>query len=349
MRQGDVPAEGWTRRSVRQLASLLLAVSLIVGARTTCAEENGDPGIPAIDSVADFDRALGMWNNFAWQVRTVEDDSPPDRRGRTMKQYLEVLVFSPANDRALADVRARAVELEAAGDKAGAYATLSEATAMFRRFAGQTQVLEDYAFLQWVLDGQQQAMQAVLERLTEAERAAAQKVLESRLRSLPATLIDGPAQPEDLLGYTRAMVRATTAALSETYNTERPRFAYQALQRDIAAGISPPSRTRTATCAPPVPTPAPGESPTIDRASVTQPPYPDSARRSNFEGRIILRVEVDADGCATRATLIGPIGVPDVEAVALEWAIDQRFHPATRDGKPVAGSTDVASIFKLTD
>ena len=334
---------------LRALPSLLFAAWLPAPVGTTHAEVDPDASLPDIGSVAEFDRRLDQWNNAAWIARTALGESPPDRRGRTARQYLEALVFSPANDRALAELRAKAVEREAAGDTAGLYASLSEATTMFRRLDGQMRMLADYVALQMVLERQQQSMQAVLARLTEAERAEAQKAMDARLRTLPATLIDGPERPEDLVGYTREIVRANTLALSEAYNTERARLAYLALQRDIAAGAVPPSRARNAACAPPVPSPASGETPTIDRDNVTQPPFPDTARRGFFEGRVILRVEVDPSGCATRVTLIGPIGVPELESSALDWALEQRFHPATRGGKPVAGSTDVASIFKLTD
>jgi len=81
----------------------------------------------------------------------------------------------------------------------------------------------------------------------------------------------------------------------------------------------------------------------------TPPPsYPLSARRRGIEGRVVLHVAIDAAGRAVSVTLARSSGFDSLDTAALEAAAGWRFHPARRDGSPVASEMRVPIRFQLT-
>jgi TonB family protein len=66
------------------------------------------------------------------------------------------------------------------------------------------------------------------------------------------------------------------------------------------------------------------------------PGYPASAVRDRRQGRVVVLMQVSAEGKVTKAEIHKSSGWPDIDAVALEVAKTWKFTPARRDGKPVA-------------
>ncbi len=79
------------------------------------------------------------------------------------------------------------------------------------------------------------------------------------------------------------------------------------------------------------------------------PRYPYLARRRGQEGRVVLRVQVTADGEAAAVQLRQSSGYRLLDKAAVEAAKTWRFVPARRGGIAVAGSVEVPVSFKLRD
>jgi len=72
-------------------------------------------------------------------------------------------------------------------------------------------------------------------------------------------------------------------------------------------------------------------------ASNATPRYPRLARTRGWTGAVRLRIEVDACGDVSSATVAQSSGYPVLDRAALDAAREWRFEPAQRRGGPVAG------------
>lgn len=77
------------------------------------------------------------------------------------------------------------------------------------------------------------------------------------------------------------------------------------------------------------------------------PPYPADALAARWEGRVVLRVMVDAEGRVESARLQESSGVPSFDDSALTTVYRWRFHPGRSGGVPVAREVNVPIRFEL--
>jgi len=77
------------------------------------------------------------------------------------------------------------------------------------------------------------------------------------------------------------------------------------------------------------------------------PIYPEIARRRGEEGRVMLRVDVSADGMPLDVSVAGTSGHPSLDSAALSAVRQWRFIPATQAGRSVAAVADVPIRFHL--
>lgn len=87
---------------------------------------------------------------------------------------------------------------------------------------------------------------------------------------------------------------------------------------------------------------------TLGAAQTPAPDYPWSARRRGVEGRVVVRLEVGADGCPTQVELVHSSGSDTLDQAAIFTVWHWRLHPALAGGVPVAGRVVVPIVFKLT-
>lgn len=80
-----------------------------------------------------------------------------------------------------------------------------------------------------------------------------------------------------------------------------------------------------------------------------RPRYPLSARRRGLEGRVIVRVFVEADGRARSADIIQSSQYAILDVAAVEALQRWRFDPARQSGLPVASWVDIPVTFRLRD
>jgi protein TonB len=79
---------------------------------------------------------------------------------------------------------------------------------------------------------------------------------------------------------------------------------------------------------------------------VPQPPYPERAREARVEGKVRVEVKLDATGAVVGASLLSGLG-HGLDEASLDAARRARFDPATRCGKPVAGSLVLSIRFAI--
>jgi protein TonB len=104
----------------------------------------------------------------------------------------------------------------------------------------------------------------------------------------------------------------------------------------------------------------PGRDPTTARADAgvlarpsyrknPEPAYPASARRRRQEGLVLLRVEVTAEGRASRVDLAQSSGSSALDQAALDAVRSWEFEPARRGARAIASEIEVPVRFRLTD
>jgi protein TonB len=75
--------------------------------------------------------------------------------------------------------------------------------------------------------------------------------------------------------------------------------------------------------------------------------YPESARRRNLEGTVVIRALIDTDGKAASVTIISSSGFDLLDSAARRAISDCAFTPQRVDGRPVQAIVDVPIPFKL--
>jgi protein TonB len=79
------------------------------------------------------------------------------------------------------------------------------------------------------------------------------------------------------------------------------------------------------------------------------PPYPVTARRRGWEGKVLLQVEVSADGDVRNVGIEKSSGYTCLDEAARKAVYRWRFKPALRNGRPVPGQVKVPIHFNLKD
>ena len=120
-----------------------------------------------------------------------------------------------------------------------------------------------------------------------------------------------------------------------------------AVSTDVAPAAPP------APPAPPAPAPEPvrtGVAISASYAASNRPPVqPARSLRNGEQGKVILRVMVQADGSAGEVQVRTSSGFPLLDEAARSAVQTWRFNPATSDGKPIAEWYLVPIIFKLSN
>lgn len=122
-----------------------------------------------------------------------------------------------------------------------------------------------------------------------------------------------------------------------------------------AAAVTEAPVVREAPTAPPAQSPAAPPAPVAasqprfdaDYLANPAPAYPPISRRLGEEGKVVLRVHVDADGRPAQVEVRTGSGSPRLDQAALDAVRRWRFVPAKRGDDPVAAWVLVPIVFKL--
>jgi TonB family protein len=77
-----------------------------------------------------------------------------------------------------------------------------------------------------------------------------------------------------------------------------------------------------------------------------EPEYSEEARKAKFQGTVVLRVIVDAEGNPRDIEVSRPLGL-GLDEKAIEAVMKWRFSPGYKDGKAVAVRATVEVNFRL--
>ncbi len=75
--------------------------------------------------------------------------------------------------------------------------------------------------------------------------------------------------------------------------------------------------------------------------------YPTDALRNNETGKVVVRIEVGADGEPTAVSIVTRSGSRSLDRAALQAAKRWRFRPAQQNGRAVAAAVEVPIVFSL--
>lgn len=75
--------------------------------------------------------------------------------------------------------------------------------------------------------------------------------------------------------------------------------------------------------------------------------YPAASRRSGEEGRVVVHLDIDTGGRATRWKIVQPSGFPRLDAASNCVVKRLEFHAGRRDGAVVAASVQLPIVFRL--
>ena len=96
------------------------------------------------------------------------------------------------------------------------------------------------------------------------------------------------------------------------------------------------------------PAAASGAGSAVRPRSNPKPPYPGEARRLGQQGRVLLEVQVSADGRATSVSVKHSSGFPILDNAAVEAVEHWTFEPARIGGLAVASRAEVPVNFAIT-
>ena len=147
-------------------------------------------------------------------------------------------------------------------------------------------------------------------------------------------------------------IAVTLTSLRLPPSAQPPRAA----ANPASAPVAPPSRTTEAAAAPEASAAADTtvrDEPFVEaRSDVAtlnnpKPPYPLAARRRGIEGRVLLAVQVLADGSCAEVQLKRSSGHPQLDDAALSTVRRWRFLPAERAGVAIDSWAEVPISFRL--
>jgi TonB family protein len=77
-----------------------------------------------------------------------------------------------------------------------------------------------------------------------------------------------------------------------------------------------------------------------------EPEFSEEARRSKYQGEVVLLATIGADGLPRNLTVVRSLGM-GLDEKALETVRTWRFDPAKKDGRPVAVQMNIIVNFHL--
>jgi TonB family protein len=336
---------------IRQLTAAmtmgLLSAALPINAHAAAAAPLVEP-LPEFQSLDQLDTLLDGRNRMEWSVRTETPGPEWHVFGKPLVDYANQYIFTPAADARLKDLRGRAGWQWAAGARPDYTDTLREARDALDFEAYRVAVLYAKRDLSTRVTAHEAALKSFLDKVPAAEQQQTRARIDPLVEQASAS-VDQLLRVATLDELRRSYASDPATALPKVYNEERMRLAPMAAAWDREHGIKPMSRTRTRPCKPPYPRPSTTDKPQLDQSTLTDPDYPPAAQRMALEGVVHIRAEISAKGCAERMEIARSAGVEALDAAALAWAEDVRFHPAQVNGEPQPASYTFGVTFQLGD
>jgi protein TonB len=143
----------------------------------------------------------------------------------------------------------------------------------------------------------------------------------------PSAPTPAPPTPE---AKTESLPVATTSSSPST-----PAFApAPAAAASSASDAGPPAPQLPVATAPPAPPRVELPSSSADYLNNPRPPYPPLSKRLGEQGKVVVRVFIDAQGVATQAEISSSSGYERLDHTALQTVQRWRYAPGKRNGVP---------------
>jgi protein TonB len=111
--------------------------------------------------------------------------------------------------------------------------------------------------------------------------------------------------------------------------------------------VSEPAAAPTAPPAPPAPPRVELPSSSADYLNNPRPPYPPLSKRLGEQGKVVVRVFIEANGAASKAEIRSSSGYDRLDQTALQTVLKWRYAPGKRNGVAEAMWFNVPISFVL--
>ncbi len=193
---------------------------------------------------------------------------------------------------------------------------------------------------------EEQAAPAIPQPVQQAAQLPAEPEPKAK-QAAPA--IPQPVEQEaPLPAESKPKVEQAAPAIAAPVPVQRPAPRQMAAARPSAQASRPAAASLSAPAAVAIAPLLPAH-PVAGMESDRPPAYPEMARRRGQQGRVLLQVNVSAEGRPVTVAVVETSGYESLDAAALTAVQQWRFVPATRGGTPVPAVAEVPVRFRLTD
>jgi TonB family protein len=324
---------------------LTAVLAIALPASAADAPPTADPMSPAplLLTIEDLDRGLANFKSMIWASPGSGGNPPPDHTGKTIEEDLAAYVLGEAPLARIAAERARLAAIAPPGsgiippDELRNFDMLM--TAESCRFA--------HVVAYWLarVGGayHDDLIHTLLARLPAVSNASSQTSLQAlglRINALRNTL---PVQIAACNTESAPPPPDITPVLKD----------YNALRLQLVAALPAAEKTgmlirRSSSCPPPAATSGTERATLIGKLDLNEI-YPPEAIRYEVEGRVRVRVEIDATGCVVGAAVEETTGAAVLDSAGVEYAFGLQFAPPTADGKTIATTATVPIVFRFAE
>jgi TonB family protein len=283
-----------------------------------------------------------------WSVRNEPPGPESQVFGKPLVDYANQYIFTADADARFKDLRTTAGSQATAGARAGFADTLRQARAALDFEAYRVAVLYAKRDLSKRVTAHETALKTFMDKVPAVEQQQTRARLDPLIEQARAS-VDQLLRLPTLDELQRAYASDVTNSLPKAFNEERMRLAPMAAAWDREHGVKPMSRTRTKPCGQRSAQVSTTGKPQLDQSTLKDPDYPREAQQLGLEGVVHIRADILSNGCAERMEVARSAGVAALDAAALAWAENVRFHPAQVNGEPQPASHTFGVSFRLDD
>jgi TonB family protein len=213
-------------------------------------------------------------------------------------------------------------------------------------------VLALYWWFQPLIEAHQQNLEALEARLPADDAAARRARVTPAEQAFASALATAMSAATEDIARQDAAGEALLAAVQPVfaaYNQERGQLAGLVSAQERSAGKARLSRVREGACPDAVPPSGNGKARPGPGFPNAESFYPLTSKRQYFEGAIIIAADIAASGCIEKAEVRTSSGVDELDAGALELALQGNYVPAGHDQQGVASTLVFRILFKLAE
>jgi TonB family protein len=304
--------------------------------------------LPELHNLDQLDTLLDGRNRMEWSVRNEPPGPESQVFGKPLVDYANQYIFTADADARFKDLRATAGSQSTARARAALADALRQAREALDFEAYRVAVLYAKRDLSTRVAAHEAALKTFIDKVPAPEQQQTRARLDPLIEQARAS-VDQLLRLPTLDGLQRAYASDATNNLPKAFNEERMRLAPMAAAWDREHGVKPMSRTRTKPCGQRSAQVSTTGKPQLDQSTLKDPDYPREAQQLGLEGVVHIRADILSNGCAERMEVARSAGVAALDAAALAWAENVRFHPAQVNGEPQPASHTFGVSFRLDD